>query len=179
MGNRVARIIIGIVIAIAAVVGIYFILPGSIKHPLQEKFQSMFNSDQYETVTYLKSIKVPGHEDLTFGDMIEYAGKHGSWVIDFSDVGDDKKSGSYEIYAYVYDVDISMAQENGQDNRRNFSQASVEIQFNVTRKVGGTPEYVVSSYLMRIDEVGQNDFYKKEALNSLANNAIKNKNAAK
>ncbi len=175
MGNRVVRIILGIIIAVAAVVGIYFILPGSIKHPLQEKFQSMFNSDQYETVTYLKTIKVPGYEDITFGDMVEYAGKHGSWVIDYSDVGEDKKSGSYEIFAYIYDVDISMAQENGQDNRVNLSQASVEIRFNVKRTLGQTPEYVVSSYEIALDETNQNSFYKGEALRSLAKTASANK----
>ncbi len=108
MANRIFRIILGIVLVIGAVVGIYFVLPGSIKHPLQEKLQSFLKSDQFEAITYLKGITVP-NSDMNFGDMIENAGKHGSWIIEDSDVGEDGKSGPYEIHAYVYDVDLSIS----------------------------------------------------------------------
>ena len=171
MGNRVVRVVLGLVLLIGAVIGIYFILPGSIKHPLQEKLQSWLKSDQYETVTYLKGIIVPGQEEMNFGDMVEYAGKHGSWVIEESDVGEDKKSGTYQIEAYIYDVDISMAQENGQENRKSFSQASVDIGFTVKRTAGADPEYVVTSYRVAIDDSGQNNFYRAEALRSLCTSA--------
>ena len=174
MGNRIVRVIIGIILGIAALVGVYFILPGTIKHPLQEKVQSWLKKDEYEVVTYIKGIKVPGSE-MTFGDMIEYAGKHGSWVIEYSDVGEDKKSGSYEVHAYVYDVDLSMAHENGQDNNVNMSQAAIDISFFANRKVGQTPEIVVTSYGVTIDETSQNDFYKKQCLGNLVSKATGNK----
>jgi len=177
MANRIFRIILGIVLVIGAVVGIYFVLPGSIKHPLQEKLQSFLKSDQFEAITYLKGITVP-NSDMNFGDMIENAGKHGSWIIEDSDVGEDGKSGPYEIHAYVYDVDLSLAQENGQDNRKNMSQAAVDICFNLRRTVGSDPEYVVSSYAIWVDEALQNDFYKKEVLGSLVAHARTNKSNA-
>ncbi|MBR3538129.1 MAG: hypothetical protein IKN79_03540 [Eubacterium sp.] len=175
MANTVIRIILGIVLGIAAIIGIYFILPGNIKHPLQEKLQSWLKADQYEAVTYMKSLKVPDEDNMTFGDMIEYAGKHGSWIIEEADVGEDGKSGSYLISAFTYDVDLNMAQENGQENRKNITQTSVQISFTVKRTVGQTPEYVISTYNVVVEDTVQNAFYKKEALRSLCSSARKNK----
>ncbi len=176
MGNRVIRIVLGITIGIAALIGIFLVLPASFKNPLIEKFQSTFQKDKYEVITYLKAIQVPGNEGINLGDMIDKCGKRGSWVIDESDVGEDGKSGTYQITALVTDVDLSMAQENGQDNRKNFTQATVEIGFSVTRAVGKDPEYVVSSYQLVIDDVGQNNFYRQEALNSMVKLAKQNHN---
>ncbi len=171
MGNRVARVVLGIILAIAVLVVVYMVLPGNIKHPLQEKIQSTFQKDKYEAVTYLKGVTVP-NSDITFEEMVKKAGgSEGSWVIEVANVSDDGKSGDYEIHAYLYKVDISMAQENGQENRKSFTQAAVDIQFNMTRKVGSTPEYVVSTYNIFIDEVGQNNFYRAEALNSMVKSA--------
>jgi len=167
MGNRVIRVVLGIVLGLAALVGVYFILPGGIKHPIQEKLQSWFMKDKFETVEYLKKQKVPGSEH-TFEEMIYGCGDHGSWYIDVSNVGDDGKSGDYEIHAYVTKVDVSMAQENGQENLKSYSQATVDIQFNVTRKVGAEKEYTVKSYMVTIDEEPLNQFYTAEALKSMA-----------
>jgi hypothetical protein len=170
MGNRVIRVVLGIILAAAALVGVYFILPGGIKHPIQEKIQSWFMKDKYETVEYLKKQKVPGTE-RTFEDTINGCGSNGSWYIDVANVGDDGKSGDYEVHAFVTKVDISMAQENGQENLKSYSQSTVDIQFNVRRKVGEEKEFTVLSYIVTIDEEPQNQFYSAEALKSMAKKA--------
>ena len=167
MGNRVIRVVLGIILAAAALVGVYFILPGSIKHPIQEKIQSWFMKDKYETVEYLKKQKVPGSEH-TFEEMINGCGSSGSWYIDNANVDEDGKSGVYEIHAFVTKVDISMSQENGQDNLKSYSQATVDISFSVRRKVGAEKEFTVTSYLITIDDETQNQFYSAEALKSMA-----------
>ena len=167
MGNRVIRIVLGIVLGLAALVGVYFILPGGIKHPIQEKIQSWFMKDKYEAVEYLKKQKVPNTEH-TFEEMINGCGSSGSWYIEVANVGDDGKSGDYEIHAFVTKVDISVAQENGQENLKSYSQATVDIQFNLRRKVGEEKEFTVASYIVTIDDEPQNQFYSAEALRSMA-----------
>ena len=54
MGNRIMRIIFGIIIGIAALVVIYIVLPGSMKYPMQEWFQSTFQSSKHELVETYK-----------------------------------------------------------------------------------------------------------------------------
>lgn len=172
--NNIVKVVLGVIFSIAAVVVIFLVLPGNLKNPMVEWFQSTFQKDKYETVDYLKKQIVPGTEDVTFELLVDKAGSSGAWVVDTANVGDDGKSGKYEIHAYVYKTDISMAQENGQENRKSFTQASVDITFYVDRKVGGEKEFVVTAYRLSIDDVGQNDFYKAEALRSMASKAKNN-----
>ncbi len=169
MGNRIGRIVLGIIIAIAALIGIYIILPGSVKHPLQEWFQKTFQSDTYAIAEKYQQTKVPT-TDVTFGAMIENCGDGShAWVVDVLNEAEDKSSGDYEVHAYATKVDLSMEQENGQDNLKSFSQCNVEILLNVRKNSDG--KFVTSSYSVIIDDQPQNDFYKLEALKSMAANA--------
>ncbi len=167
MGNRIARIILGIVIGIAALIGIYLVLPGSIKHPLQEWFQSTFQSAKHELAETYKKAKVPGF-DVTFGTMLEKAGDGSSWIVDVIDESEDGSSGTYEVYAYAQKVDLALEPENGQDNQVNYSKAEIEIQFNVQKK-NGSP--VTTSYIIRVDDVPQSDHYRSEILKCLGRRA--------
>ena len=172
--NNIVKAVIGVILGIAALVVIFLVLPGNLKNPMVEWFQSTFQKDKYETVEYLKKQMVPGTDDITFEVLVDKAGGSGAWVIDTANVGDDGKTGRYEIHAFVYKVDISMAQENGQENRKSFTQATAEITFFVERKPGTDREFVVTQYNLAIDDVGQNDFYKAEALKSMAGKARNN-----
>lgn len=174
MGNNVVRVVFGIIIGIVVLVVIWLVLPGNLKNPILEKFQSMFQKDKYEVVEYLKKQAVPGADDVTFETLVDKAGGSGSWVIDVANVNDDGKSGTYEVHAYVYKVDISMAQENGQENRKSYTQCAVDIKFTVQRSVGADPEFVVKAYSVAIDDSFQNQFYRAEALKSMASKAKSN-----
>lgn len=173
MGNRIIRIILGIVIGIAALVGIYLVLPGNLKNPLIEFFQKTFQSKTYEVTQYYKDQKVP-NLDMTFGDMVENAGDGSAWVTDVLSESEDGSTGQYEVHAYVYKVDIAMEQENGQENLMNYTQATVELRFGVKKQADGS--YFTSTFAIFVDESPMNDFYKEQALLSLKNkagNAIK------
>ncbi len=137
MGNRITRIILGIIIALAALVGIYFILPGSVKYPLQAWFQKTFQSERYSITDTYKNAKVPGY-DVTFGDLVDKAGDGGAWVVEVQEESDDGKSGKYYIHAYIKKVDVSMEHENGQENLITHSGADVEIRFDCTKKADGS-----------------------------------------
>ena len=164
MGNRIMRIIFGIIIAIAALVVVYLVLPGSMKYPLQEWFQSTFQSSKHELAETYKKAKVPGY-NCTFGTMMEKAGDGNAWVVETIDESDDGQSGTYEVFAYAMKVDLKLEPENGQDNQMHYSQVMVEINFKVEKKAGKT---VTTSYIIRIDDVAQNDHYKNEILKNLA-----------
>ncbi len=164
MGNRIMRIIFGIIIAIAALVVVYLVLPGSMKYPLQEWFQSTFQSSKHELAETYKKAKVPGY-NCTFGTMMEKAGDGNAWVVETIDESDDGQSGTYEVFAYAMDVDLKLEPENGQDNQMNYSKITLEINFKVEKKAGKT---VTTSYIIRIEDVAQDDHYKNEILRNLA-----------
>ena len=173
MGNRLFRIILGIIIGIAALIGTYFALPGSVKYPMEEFFQKTFQEGKYAVAEYYQKQKVPKH-DMTFGDMIANCGKGSSaWVVETLDEADDKSTGHYFVHAYAYKVDISMEHENGQENMISYSQAAIEISFKVEKKKDGS--FVTTTYSVYIDDQNQTDFYRTQALNSMvakANGAV-------
>ena len=166
MGNRIVRIILGIVIGIGALAAIYFFaLPGSVKHPIEEFIQKTFSKDTYAVAEYYQKQEVPRRE-INFGDMIANCGGGSSaWVVETIDESEDKSSGTYDVHAYSYKVDISMEHENGQENAYNYTQADLEIRFTVNKKGN---EYVTTSYNVYVGEDLMNDFYKEQALDSLA-----------
>ena len=84
-------------------------------------------------------------------------------------IDEDESTGSYEVHAYTYKIDLRLEQENGQDNLRNLTQVGVEIQFDVSKKSDGS--YVTSRYLVKVDDQTQDDFYKKQILDSLVGQA--------
>jgi len=169
MGNRVVRIVLGIIIVIAALVGIYLILPGNLKYPLQEWFQKTFQKDTYAVSEYYMKTKVPNH-DITFGDMIANCSNGSSaWVCEVLTESEDKSTGKYTVHAYAYKVDVAMEHENGQENLQSYSQAEVEVRFDVEKKSDG--KFVTRSYNVYVDEQFMNDFYKPQALSSLCGKA--------
>ena len=172
MGNRIVRIILGIVIGIGALVAIYFFaLPGSVKHPIEEFIQKTFSKDTYAVAEYYQKQEVPRRE-INFGDMIANCGGGSSaWVVENLQESDDKKNGQYTVHAYAYKVDVSMEHENGQENAYSFTQCEVEIRFEVKKQDG---EYITTSYAVYLNEEFMNDFYKDQALDSLAGKAKAN-----
>ena len=169
MGNRIGRVVLGLIIGIAAIIGIYIILPGSVKNPMKEWFQKTFQSDTYAVAEKYQNSKIP-NTDVTFGHAIESCGDGShAWFVDVIDESEDKKSGNYEVHSFATKVDIAMEQENGQDNLKSFSQATIEIVFNVRKNSDGT--FVTTSYTVMLDDQPQNEFYRMQALQSIAANA--------
>lgn len=171
MGNRVIRIVLGIVIALAALVGIYLVLPGNMKNPLIEFFQKTFQKNTYAVSEYYMKQQVP-KQDITFGDMIANCGDGSAWVTDVLQESEDGSTGQYEVHAWAYKVDVGMDQENGQENLKNYTQATVEVRFNVKKIVEeGQSKYVTTSYNVYVEEDFMDDFYKPQALASMAGKA--------
>ena len=171
MGNRVIRIVLGIIIGLAALVGIYLVLPGNMKNPLIEFFQKTFQKGAYAVSEYYMQQQVP-KQDITFGDMIANCGDGSAWVTDVLQEAEDGSTGQYEVHAYAYKVDVAMDQENGQENLKNYTQVPVEVRFQVKKvSENGESKYVTTSYAVYIEEEFMNDFYKPQCLASMAGKA--------
>ncbi len=171
MGNRVFRIILGIVLAIAALVAIYIFLPGSAKNPMTEFFQKTFQKDTYAVAEYYQKQEVPKRE-IKFGEMMANCGGSSAWVVENLQESEDGTTGIYTVHAYAYKVDVSMEHENGQENALSYSQAEVEVRFEVEKKAKDT--YITTSYSVFVNEDPMNDFYKEQALDNLAGKAKAN-----
>ena len=171
MGNRIIRIVLGIILGIGALVGIFFILPGNLKNPIIEFFQKTFQKGTYAVSEYYMQQPVP-KQDITFGDMIANCGDGSAWVTTVLRESEDGTTGDYEVHAYAYKVDIAMEQENGQENLKNYTQTTVDIFFNVTKTFDGKEsKYVTTSYMIYLEEELMNDFYKPQCLASMTRNA--------
>ena len=66
MGNKIARVVIGILIACAVIVGVYFILPGSVKNPITAWLQNTTDDNYIVIVTALQNSKVPKHKKISY-----------------------------------------------------------------------------------------------------------------
>ena len=180
MGNKVARILFGIIIAVGVLVGGYFILPGKVHYPIKQFIQSKTNDNYEKVIEPLKKAPIPKNKKATFGDSFEKKTDNTAWTIEDSEV-DDKGNGSYTIFADGYNVTVSL---EGDDTdslithtnahfRCTFvvEKQGTEIKVNGKKLEEGKPIY---PSLVEIDQDSYsvtnttNDYY-QQCLNFLAN----------
>ena len=133
MGNKVARVILGIVIIVGILVGAYFILPGSVHYPIKAFIQEKTNDNYSKVIEPLKAAKVPKNKDFTFGDAFESNTEHPAWTIEESDV-DDKGNGSYIIYADGFNITVALESEENSDGLITRTNAHFRCRFDVTKE---------------------------------------------
>ena len=132
MGNKIARIILGIVIIAAILAGVYVILPGRYKSPLTAWFQSNFNSNYNSVVGPIKDATVPKHKDKTFDSIMTAATTSPAWTIKEISV-DDAGNGMYEVYADGYKCTVTFENENTSDSMVTHTNAHVQLVFRVNK----------------------------------------------
>ena len=132
MGNKIARIVLGIVIACALLFGIYVILPGQFKMPLTAYIQSSFNSNYDPIVNTLKDATVPKNKERTFDASMKAATKNSAWTIK-PIVTDDAGNGSYEVYCDGYKCTVTFEKDNNSDSMMTHTNAHVRLVFRVTK----------------------------------------------
>ena len=132
MGNKVARILFGIIIAGGILVGGYFILPGKVHYPIKQFIQSKTNDNYEKIVEPLKKAKIPKNKEITYGEAFDKLDGN-AWTIEDSDV-DDKGDGTYTIYADAYNITVSLEGEDSDDSLITKTNAHVRCEFNVTKQ---------------------------------------------
>lgn len=73
------KIVLAIVIVAAICVGVYFVLPESAKTIVDGNIQYRTDETAKSHVDTIKSTKIPGYEDTTFGDGLEGFCKTTAW----------------------------------------------------------------------------------------------------
>lgn len=132
MGNKIARVVIGIVVACAVLVGVYFILPGSVKNPITAWLQNTTDDNYIVVVTALQNAKVPKHKKVSYQQMMESATENSAWTIEKVNVN-DAGDGSYLVYADGYKCTVAMENEVA-DNMITQSNAHVRIVFSIEKQ---------------------------------------------
>ncbi|MCR4845205.1 MAG: hypothetical protein K5865_00505 [Eubacterium sp.] len=132
MGNKVARILFGIIIAVGILVGGYFILPGKVHYPIKQFIQSKTNDNYDKVIDPLKKSIIPKNKEITYGEAFEKLDSS-AWTIEESDV-DDKGDGTYTIYADAYNITVSLEGEDSDDSLITKTNAHVRCEFNVTKQ---------------------------------------------
>jgi len=133
MGNKIARIILGIVIAVAVIAGIYFVLPGQYKNPITQTIQMKTNKNYSEIVDVLKKSTIPKNKEKEFGSVFETAVGNPAWTIKEISV-DDAGDGAYDVYADGYKTTITFENDTADDSMVTHTNAHVRLIFHITKK---------------------------------------------
>ena len=132
MGNKVARVLIGIVIAVAVIVGVYFILPGPMKNPLKSFLQSTFNSNYKEIITTMQEAKIKGHKTLTYDEIMRDKASNVAWTVEKIDV-DDAGNGEYYVYLDGYKLELELENPLIDDKNKSYNRVHCRYYFRVKK----------------------------------------------
>ena len=181
MNNGAVRVVIGILIGCAILVGAYFILPGNLKNPITAFLEKTFEGDKYTTVIDpIKECTVPKHKKVTLDAAMQAATKNAVWTYKKTAV-DKAGNGSYEVYCDGYKCTVSLENDQTADSMITHTNAHVRLTFYVEKngtelKVGGkTVESGKKLYpdTVTIDQIGyskndQTNTYYQQTLDFLA-----------
>ena len=164
MVNKILRVVIGIIIAVGLLIGIYIILPGKYKMPLTETIQGFTKSWSVDVINDLKNAKVPNN-DMSFGAMLSRYSSP-AWTI-ADDVVDDLGNGSMTVYGDTFDCTVAMASQMADDKNVTFTNAHVRLIFDVKRENGKLTKATLKSVMRNETEYGQDNPYYQLCLDSM------------
>ena len=133
MGNKVARILIGIAILCGVLYGGWMILPGSVKNPILAKYQEKSDDNYTLIVDALKATTVPKNKKVTYGAMMEGVSEDSVWTIERWSV-DDAGNGDYIVYSDAYKVTVAVENANNSDGMVTHTNAHVRLVFDVHKE---------------------------------------------
>lgn len=162
MANKIIRVVVGIVIAIGLLIGIYFILPGQYKWPITEAIQESTNDQYLNMINTYKAAKVP-NTDVTFDQLLTTNCSNPAWHVEKVVEGV-----SYQVIATGYKVDVQYVKELDPNSSIHYTNTSMKIVFDVTVKEDGS--FKTNGYSVAYGDAVQDDYGKKASLAKLAEN---------
>ena len=133
MANKIGRIVLGIVILCAIAVGVYYILPGSIKNPLTASLQNMTDDNYAIIVDQVKATTIPKNKGVTYENAFINKTEHPAWTIKKISV-DDAGNGAYDVYVDGYKCTVSMENETNDTGMVTQTNAHVQFIFRITKQ---------------------------------------------
>jgi len=171
MGTKVFRVIIGIIIGCALLVGIYFILPGKYHYRIKEFLQGMFNKNYKAVCRELKTKTVPGYPNVTFDTLMKKGTEGSAWTADELAV-DKAGNGTYQVYADGYNVDLDLEHVMNDDTTQSYSRAHVRLVFNVDYYEKKLTNIKLVKIKVEQDNYVPSDKYYEEILEGLVERAV-------
>ena len=132
MANKIGRIVLGIIILCGLAVGIYFILPGSVKFPLKAKIQDSTDDNYATIVNTVKAATVPKNKKVTYEQMMNVTDGP-AWTIEKISV-DDAGNGMYDVFCDGYKTTVSWENEHNDDSMVTHTDSHVRVIFHINKK---------------------------------------------
>ena len=158
-GNKVLKVLLGIVIVAGICVGIFFALPASVKYNLVQFYQETFKKDEAKVMHETQKLMVPGTQ-VTFKRMLEANFKSTNWHVETLAEGS-----SYVVKGGGYKGDISYPKEDGTNNYHH-TNCSVMYIFTVDINADGSQK--VRNWSLEIDGILVSEYEKTTSAKTLA-----------
>ena len=125
------KVIIGIVVAVLLLVGVYFLLPAGPKNVIQYQWMKMFDKETYAEIEVVQNTIVLGQDSVTYEDIISTGVSHEYWTY----VTNLSATGAYQkiITANGDDVSLTLGEN---DDSGVYDDAELQLVFTLDSKGG-------------------------------------------
>ncbi len=125
------KVIIGIVVAVLLLVGVYFLLPAGPKNVIQYQWMKMFDKETYAEIEVVQNTIVLGQDSVTYEDIISTGVSHEYWTYETN----VSATGAYQkiITANGDDVSLTLGEN---DDSGVYDDAELQLVFTLDSKGG-------------------------------------------
>ena len=125
------KVIIGIVVAVLLLVGVYFLLPAGPKNVIQYQWMKMFDKETYAEIEVVQNTIVLGQDSVTYEDIISTGVSHEYWTY----VTNLSATGAYQkiITANGDGVSLTLGEN---DDSGVYDDAELQLVFTLDSKGG-------------------------------------------
>lgn len=125
------KVIIGIVVAVLLLVGVYFLLPAGPKNVIQYQWMKMFDKETYAEIEVVQNTIVLGQDSVTYEDIISTGVSHEYWTYETN----VSATGAYQkiITANGDDVSLTLGEN---DDSGVYDDAELRLVFTLDSKGG-------------------------------------------
>ena len=125
------KVIIGLVVAVLLLVGVYFLLPAGPKNVIQYQWMKMFDKETYAEIEVVQNTIVLGQDSVTYEDIISTGVSHEYWTYETN----VSATGAYQkiITANGDDVSLTLGEN---DDSGVYDDAELQLVFTLDSKGG-------------------------------------------
>ena len=171
--NNAIKTVIGILIVAAVLVGIFFILPGQVKSPLLQWYQTNFDDQAAMVIEKGKNLKPVQLEekdpdfkvDSTLDELLRSNSTAVSWYAEAL----DKEAGRYILHANAYKVTVQYTKQNNDDTSQHFTNEHLELYINATIK-NGEVVFEKASYGVNLKDSALDAYGRKKVMEEFEKN---------
>lgn len=141
------KVIIGILIAVVAIIAVYFLLPENVKNIVDYYKMQVFEKDQYAEITKIQNTKVLGQDAVTYAEAVSKTVSHEYWTYEdsVSSSGEALKT----ITANGDNVNLSLGDSG---DAGVYNDVSLQMVFTLDSKGGYNLEaYIDGTLLSKAD----------------------------